>query len=48
MKNLQLINDLMRNKYWIDKKEYNASDVDAFYDFWVEFLKKKKTETNNE
>ena len=35
-------------KYWIDKKEYNVSDVDAFYDFWVEFLKTKKTETNNE
>lgn len=35
-------------KYWIDKKEYNVSDVDAFYDFLVEFLKKKKMETKNE
>ena len=23
-------------KYWIDKKEHNVSDVDAFYDFLVE------------
>lgn len=29
-------------KYWIDKKEYNVSDVDAFYDFLVEFLEKKE------
>lgn len=35
-------------KYWVDDKDYNVSDVDAFYDFLVEFLKKKKTETNNE
>ena len=35
-------------KYWIDKKEYNVSNVDAFYDFLVEFLEKKKMEMNNE
>jgi len=29
-------------KYWIDKTEYNVSDVDAFYDFLVEFLEKKE------
>jgi hypothetical protein len=29
-------------KYWIDKKEYNVSDIDAFYDFLVEFLEKKE------
>lgn len=23
-------------KYWIDDKEYNVSDVDAFYDYLVE------------
>ena len=27
-------------KYWIDKKEYNVSDVDAFYDFLVAFLER--------
>ena len=35
-------------KYWIDKKEYNVSDIDAFYDFLVEFLKDKRKETKNE
>ena len=23
-------------KYWVDDKDYNVSDVDAFYDFLVE------------
>jgi hypothetical protein len=23
-------------KYWIDEKEYNVSDIDAFYDYLVE------------
>ena len=23
-------------KYWIDEKEYNVSDIDAFYDHLVE------------
>lgn len=31
-------------KYWVDDKEYNISDVDAFYDFLVEFLEKKRNE----
>lgn len=35
-------------KYWIDKKGYNVSDVDAFYDFLVEFLEKKRKKTKNE
>lgn len=35
-------------KYWIDKKEYNVSDVDAFYDFLVAFLEKKRKKTKNE
>lgn len=35
-------------KYWIDEKEYNVSDVDAFYDFLVAFLEKKRKKTKNE
>ena len=32
-------------KYWIDKKEYNVSDVDAFYDYLLEmYIRKKKNE----
>ena len=29
-------------KYWIDEKEYNVSDVDAFYDYLVELAKEPK------
>jgi len=29
-------------KYWIDKKEYNVSDIDAFYDYLVEMLNKEE------
>lgn len=35
-------------KYWIDKEEHNVSDVDAFYNFLVEFLRNKRKETKNE
>ncbi len=27
-------------RYWIDDKEYNISDIDAFYDYLVEKAKK--------
>ena len=30
-------------RYWIDKEEYNISDIDAFYDYLVE----KANESNN-
>ena len=26
-------------KYWIDEKEYNVSDIDAFYDYLVDLAK---------
>lgn len=29
-------------KYWIDKKEYNVSDIDAFYDYLVGMLNKEE------
>ncbi|MBO4691305.1 MAG: hypothetical protein J5604_00845 [Bacteroidales bacterium] len=29
-------------KYWIDKKEYNVSDIDAFYDYLVEISNKSE------
>lgn len=29
-------------KYWIDKKEYNVSNVDAFYDYLFEMFNKEK------
>ena len=31
-------------KYWIDEKEYNVSDIDAFYDYLVE----RSTESPNQ
>lgn len=32
-------------KYWIDEKEYNVSDIDAFYDYLVEeYHQKQKNE----
>ena len=31
-------------KYWIDEKEYNVSDIDAFYDYLVE--KAKESDDN--
>jgi len=31
-------------KYWIDKEEYNISDVDDFYDYLVELLNKQEKE----
>ena len=30
-------------KYWIDEKEYNVSDIDAFYDYLIEI----RNESNN-
>ena len=30
-------------KYWIDEKEYNISDIDAFYDYLIEI----RNESNN-
>ena len=30
-------------KYWIDKKEYNVSGIDAFYDYLVEKAKKSQS-----
>ena len=36
-------------KYWIDKKEYNVSDIDAFYNYLVEQANEsnKKTDEQN-
>lgn len=34
--------------YWFDEKEYNVSDVDAFYDFLVEFKRKKEGMKNDQ
>ena len=31
-------------KYWIDEKEYNVSDIDAFYDYLVEEYHQKQNE----
>ena len=30
-------------KYWIDDKEFNISDIDAFYDYLVEKTKEPNT-----
>ena len=27
-------------RYWIDEKEYNISDIDAFYDYLIDMSKK--------
>ena len=32
-------------KYWIDEKEFNISDIDAFYDYLIE---KSKESGNNQ
>ena len=32
-------------KYWIDEKEYNVSDIDAFYDYLVEMSNKSNNKT---
>ena len=32
-------------KYWIDEKEYNVSDVDAFYDYLVEMANESNHKT---
>ena len=32
-------------KYWIDEKEYNVSDVDAFYDYLIEIHKESNTDS---
>ena len=35
-------------KYWIDDKEYNVSDIDAFYDYLVEQSKEQETNKRKE
>ena len=32
-------------RYWIDEKEYNISDIDAFYDYLVEKAKESNNKT---
>ena len=32
-------------RYWIDEKEYNISDIDAFYDYLVEKAKEADDKT---
>lgn len=33
--------------YWVDEKEYNVNDVDSFYYFLVELLRKKRKPQNH-
>ena len=45
------VNDALRKapkgeaKYWIDEKEYNVSDIDAFYDYLVEISNESNNKT---
>ena len=32
-------------KYWIDEKEYNVSDIDAFYDYLIEMRNESNTDS---
>ena len=32
-------------KYWIDEKEYNVSDIDAFYDYLIEMHNESNNKT---
>ena len=37
--------EVVDRKHWIDEKEYNASDIDAFYDYLIEMSNELNNKT---